>query len=545
MLPIIPIALLALQATPAAETSQFMEVTPQGAFVRTGQGSIGAQELGAKQQMVTSSRWQNLDGGLAWIGYGTDIGDNGGVVLASRGLNNEGVSLTTSFSSNELFFDDMLGSETPQVAVADRAPFAAAMEIHDMDPSSNYDYEATVHFYSTLGNGTPSWSYVFPRTLNYFGGGVAVSDDAKIVLAWKADPNTGNLLIEAFDQLGNMVSSGTLNDGSNFHARQARLSSDGSRAYFFIGTSAYIYDVFAASQIHSHYIGASFDSHAFSGDGKTFAYGTFGSLSVYRDSGAGWSHVHTQSMGGGYVARLDLDADGNRLGYLNQQYSPAMDRIDVGMIDLDTNTLMWSDSMSAAGTAYQMAASGIELNDDGDVLVGCSWGDSLNATPEAFAYDEAGNMTASIDLPGSAFGVGVGPDGEVAAAGSKAVHANTFGNGGATTCFDTFEQNFHLDGVTQQGNIVSLMYLVTPNYATMGFSAGLSPSPTVLGVFDIDLNALLHSQTFMVPPGSGVVPVSVPTAPSLAGQTVHIQGYQTYGPGNHVMTVKASTRIYP
>lgn len=545
MLTFLPLALFALQAAPPAQTSEYLEVTPQGAFVRTGQGPIGAHDLGSKHQMVTGSRWEIGDGGLAWIGYGTDIGDNGGVVMASRGLNNEGVTVWTSFSQDELFADDMLDSQTPQVAVADRAPFAASMEIQDMDPSANYDYEASVDFYSTLGDGTAEWSYVFPRTLNYFGGGVAISNDAKIVVAWKADPNTGDLLIEAFDQLGNSVSSGTLNDGASFHARQARLSDDGSRAYFFIGTSAYIYDVFAGAQIHSHYIGASFDSHAFSGDGKTFAYGTFGSLRVYRDNGAGWSLHHTQSMSGGYVARLDLDADGNRLGYLNQQYSPAMDRIDVGMIDLDTNTLMFNDGLSAPGTSFQLAASGIELNDDGDVLVGCSWGDSLNTTPEAFAYDDAGNMTASIDLGGSAFGISVGPDGEVAAAGSKAVHANTFGNGGAITCFDPFEQNFHLDGVTRQGNIVNLMYLVTPNYATMGFSAGLAPSPTPLGVFDIDLNALLHQQTFPVPPGSGVVPMAVPTNPALAGQDVHIQGYQTYGPGNNVMTVKASTRIYP
>jgi len=364
-------------------------------------------------------------------------------------------------------------------------------------------------------------------------------------LSWKADPNTGNLLIEAFDLGGNSISSGTLNDGSNFHARQARMSSDGRRAYFFIGTSAYIYDVFAGTQIHSHYIGASFDSHAFSGDGNTFAYGTFGSLRVYRDIAGSWTHLHTESTGSGYVARLDLDADGNRLAYINQQYSPAMDRIDVGMIDLDTNTLMWTDGISAAGTSFQLSASGIEIDNDGERVVGCSWGDSLNATPEAFAYDDAGNMTASIDLPGSAFGVSIAPDGEVAAAGCKAVHANTWGNGGAVTCFDTFDQNFHLDGVTRLGDIVSLMYLVVPNSATMGFSTGLAPSPTPLGVFDIDLSALLTSQTFWVPPGSGVVPITVPNNPGLAGQAVHIQGYQTYGPGNHVMTVKASTRIYP
>jgi hypothetical protein len=544
MLNLLPLALFALQAAPPAQTNQFMEVTPQGAFVRDGQGQIGSQSLGSKHSVVTASRWQNLDGGAAWIGYGTDIGDNGGVVMASRGLNAEGVSVATSFSPDELFFDDMNGAETPQVAIADRSHYAVSMEVQDIDPSSVYEFEATVALYDTMGSGTPSWTYTYPTTQNYYGGGVAIAADAKVVLAWKADPNTGNLLIEAFDLGGNPISSGTLNDGSNFHARQARMSDDGRRAYFFIGTSAYIYDVFAATQIHSHYIGASFDSHAFSGDGNTFAYGTFGSLSVYRETGGSWNHLHTESTGSGFVSRLDLDADGNRLAYINQQYSPAYDRVDVGMIDLDSNTLMWTDTLSAPGTSDQLSASGIEIDNDGERMVGCTWGDSLNATPEAFAYDDAGNMTASIDLPGSAFGVAIGPDGEVGAAGCKGVHANTWGNGGAITCFDTFDQNFHLDGVTRLGDTVSLMYLVVPNSATMGFSMGLAPSPTPLGVFDIDLSALLATQTFWVPPGSGVVPLVVPNNPGLAGQEVHIQGYQTYGPGNHVMTVKASTRIY-
>jgi hypothetical protein len=546
MLPLIPLLLCSAQSAPDPQSRDFMEVTPEGAFLRSELNQNGIEGLGSRQNMVTSPRWQNLDGGLAWIGYDTDIGDNGGQLIASRGLNNEGVVVYTSHSPTELFFHDTLNSENPYVAMADRAPVGVAMEVFDIDPGSTYEFEATVSVFDTTGGGTPDWTYTYPTTQNYYGGGVAVSDDAKIIVAWKADPNSGKLLIEAFDRAGNAVSSGTLNDGTNFHARQARLSDDGSRAYFFIGTTAYIYDVFGATMIHSHSIGASFDSHAFSGDGHSFAYGSFGYLRVYQEQAGSWVNVHSENFSGStYVARLDLDADGSRLGYLVQKYSPAYDVVDVGMIDVPSNTLLWTDTLTAPGTAFQLVASGVEVDDDGEYLAGSTWGDSLNTTPEAFAYDEAGNQTAAIDLPGSAFSVAISPDGEVGVAGSKGVHANTFGNGGAITCFDTFEQNFHVDGVVRSGMSVNLMYGNSPLTATMGFSTNLAPSPTALGVFDIDLSALLASPTFPVPPGSGVVPLNVPANPGLIGVAVHVQGYTNDGAGNLTMTVKASTRVLP
>jgi hypothetical protein len=535
----------AIQIATPQNSSRVMEVTPDGAFVRLADRATAPSSGSGRPAAVNSPRWQVADGGAAWIGGAVDIGDHGGAIMTGRYLNAEGLALYSSQSDQALFDISTVGSEAPYVAMADRAPVAAALVVVDQGTGS-FDFEATLSVYDTTGSGTSDWTYTFPRTLNYFGGGVAVSDQAEVVLAWKADPNTGNLLIEAFDRNGVAISSGSLNDGVNFHARQARLSDDGARAYFFVGTTAFIWDVNTASVIHSQSIGASFDSHAFSGDGKSFAYGNFGFLRVVQEQGANWVQVHSESFASGtYVAYLDLNQDGSRLGFQVQRYTPAYDKIEIGMIDVPASSLMWTDSLTAPGTSFQLVCAGVELDDAGEILAGVSWGDSLNQTPECFAYDQSGLQTAALDLAGSAFSIALAPDGEVAVTGSKGVHANTFGNGGAITTFDPFEQNFHLEGVARAGNVMNMAFLNSPVLASIGFSKNLTPSSTPIGDFDIDLANLWTSATFPVPPGSGVVLLTVPPSAGLIGMAVHVQGYTGDGLGNRQITVKASTRILP
>ncbi len=547
MIPLLPFLLLAAQGSDAVQSRQVLEVDADGARVvlETQQGPFTQADGFVPQgTAVTTPRWQMVDGGLAWIGGPVDLGDNGATLIAGRYLNNEGVSVHAATSADELFFHDTLGSEGPYTAIADRAPVAASLVVVDMDPSSNYDFEATLSVFGTEGAGGSDWTYVFPRTLNYFGGGVAISDDGQTILAWKADPNIGQLRVEAFDRNGISLSSGLVAAGSSFHARQARLSDDGSRAYLFVGTVAHIYDVASATVIHTHNIGASFDSHAFAGDGRSFAYGYFGYLRVYSEAGGNWSLAHTENFAGGtYVGWLDLDADGDRLAYQVQRYTPAYDHNEIGMVDVPTSTLLWSDSLDAPGTSFQLVCSGVELNDAGTRLAGCSWGDSLNMTPEGYAYDDAGNLTASLDLGGSAFSVAMAPDGEVWATGTKAVHANTFGNGGAVTVCDTEEQALHIVGVPRSGATVQLQIAAGPSTATVGFSSGLAPSSTAIGVFDIDLGALLGQISVPVPPGGYDQPLNVPPNPGLIGTAVHVQGYTTGGGGGAVITNKVSARI--
>src|SRR5690606_11601278 len=90
-------------------------------------------------------------------------------------------------------------------------------------------------------------------------------------------------------------------------------------------------------------------------------------------------------------------------------------------------------------------------------MVAATWGDSFNATPEVVAYNRAGEQTAAIDARGSAFGVDIDPDGDVAASVHKGVHANDFGNGGDIIAFDAYEQTLHVVGYPQQGGSIDLV----------------------------------------------------------------------------------------
>ncbi|MDP7559716.1 MAG: hypothetical protein QF745_04170, partial [Planctomycetota bacterium] len=175
--------------------------------LRDASGSIVALSAGGSIRGVNSTRWQQNDSGLSWIVKNVASGDSGASVMAGKGLNNEAVTLCASGSEISLFESSTLGSEYPYVAIADRALVGAAMVVTDMDPSSSgIDYEGVLNVWDTTGNGTPNWSYTFPRTLNHYGGGVEISDDGSIIFAWKGNPNTNTCLVRVFNRAGNLIS---------------------------------------------------------------------------------------------------------------------------------------------------------------------------------------------------------------------------------------------------------------------------------------------------------------------------------------------------
>ncbi len=538
------------------QISQEIEVTPEGArLIQTYSDDGILYETTPSDGYVSpatvfSERWEETDGGLAWICDQIAVGDNGAMAMAGKYLNNEAFTMYMAGDATPVWNYDTLGSERTYVGMADRASNSAALTIVDMDPDPGiYDFVGTLDAFDNTGNGTPNWSYTFPGTENYFGGGVALSDDGKIIVAWKANPITETLLVEAFDSNGNSISSGevsTENAGTTyFNARQARLSDDGRRAYFFIGVEAIIYDVFDAAVLYEHYIGASFDSHAFSGDGNSFAYGSFGYYRVYNESAPGtWSQVASQSFSGStYVARLALNQDGSRVGYMVQQYSPAYDHIEVGMYDVANSTAMFDTAYDAPGTIYQLVCAGIELDDAGDYLAACSWGDSLNATPEAFAYDASGSVTCELDLGGSAFTIGFDADGDVFATGSKGVHANEMGSGGAVTVSDANDQTLHVTGYPTVGGSLTIEVADVGTEVKIAACNSLGSTVTPFGITEVDLGTLMQVLgPYTIPTGGLSLSVNVPSNPALAGNDVHLQGLITGG-SSPILTNKVSLRI--
>jgi hypothetical protein len=373
---------------------------------------------------------------------------------------------------------------------------------------------------------------------------VAVSDNGNRIVA-AASNTTGFLHVRVWDRSGAALGSWDIAAAANL--RYGAIDDAGERLYaaLYNGT-ALIYDLNTGALLHTQNIGASFDSHAISGDGKTIAYGTFSGIYVVQETSPGvWSQVAFRSNpSASYTGRVALNQDGSRAGFAMQRYSPAADYFEAGILDVSTGSDLNLQVFSAPGSAYQLNPSGLAMSDAGDVMVGGSWGDSLNATPEVFSMDDQGNLLGSVDLPGSVFAIDMDADGDVVLAGSKAVHANTFGNGGAMTCIDAADQTLHMSGYPQQGGFLNVESPAGANALTFSVTTSLGNSMTPFGMSELDISTeLTRMGPNTIPTGGMSIPLSIPTRASLAGLLIHVQGVR-FGAINE-LTNKVSIRLLP
>ena len=373
---------------------------------------------------------------------------------------------------------------------------------------------------------------------------IGVSDDGSRIVA-AASNASGLLHLRVWDRSG--LSLGSWDVPAAGHLRFGAIDDTGTRLYaaLYNGT-AVVYDLNSGAALTTIAIGASFDAHAISGDGKTVAYGTFSGLFVRREITPGvWSQVAFRANpGASYTGRAALNQDGSRAGFGVQRYSPSSDHIEIGIMDVSTGLDLNSQMFDAPGTAYQLISSGLAMSDAGDVLAGCSWGDSMSATPEVFSMDDQGNLLSSIHLGGSAFSVDLDADGDVILAGSKAVHANTFGNGGALTCIDGAEQTLHLLGYPQLGGSLSVESPAGANTLLFSVAAALGSSVTPFGITEIDLGTeITRFGPNTIPLGGLSMPLTIPVRSGLLGMLVHVQGLR-FGSTDD-LTNKISLRLLP
>ncbi len=538
---------LLLLATPAqqpAQSSQRLEVRPEGAFWIAASGNGPApHSLSGPASVQTAPRWENNHAGLAWIGMSAAAGDNGALLAGGKELNNEAASFYAGGSGIPLFSVGLLGAEKVRVAASARSPLAATL-VHTSVAANNY--QATASAYDTTGSGTPLWTHVFPAGGGVIAGEVMVNESGTRVVAVSGSVLAAVNMIRVFDAAGALLTS--VDSPTAAYVRQARLSADGGRLYLglYNGT-VQIWNTVSGALLLTWNIGSTFDSHSLSGDGATFAYGDFGGLHVVRETSPGaWNQIAflPVSAGGQYLATADLDADGSHAAFQQQRYTPAYDHIEVGLFDVAANAAVWSGAHNAPGTIWQLVCSGVQISEDGSEVVGCSWGDSLNATPEVFGYDAAGNLAMSLHTPGSAFALALDEDGDVAIVGTKAVHANVSGNGGSLFCIEPYEPTLRLLGVPQLGGTLTLTTPDGANSAGFGFCAQLGASSTPYGTMEVLLSSLIASLgPVPVPPGGLVLNLSVPVSPALAGIAVHVQGVRFAAGGT--ITNKVSLRILP
>lgn len=542
---LIPLLLspLTLAAPLQAQDTQVtrLEVTAQGVFeVHPQMAPVGT--AGSTSTLVATPRWQEDDLGLAWIANHVAIGDHGAAMAGGKELNNESVAVYGTGSGTPIFDSSVLGANNVRVAMASEAPMAAALVTSDIGGGV---FQSTVHAYDTTGTGTPLFSVTLPATGNVIAGQVAVSADGTQVTAVVSNAS-GVQHLRAFDATGAVTASHDLPLTANI--RYAAIDDTGKRIYLGLyNGSCEIYEVATGALAHSQALGGSFDSHAFSADGTTFAYGNFSGLYVVRETTPGvWTQVASRFHAGGqYLGRCALSADGNTAAFAVQRYTPAYDHLEYGMLDVNTGADLFVSNVDAPGTIYQLVTSGCSVDADGTTGAFGSWGDSLGATPTIMAFDRSGTQTAAVTTPGSVFSIGIDQDGDVIAAGSKAVHANTFGNGGSTWCVDAYDQDLHVLGTAQVAGTLSLESPAGATSLTLGVSSGLATSTTPFGIAEIDLGSMLATVGPLAVGAGGLVqPLAIPNNPALAGTEVHFQAIRVVG-GVSGLTNKVSVRMLP
>jgi hypothetical protein len=176
-----------------------------------------------------------------------------------------------------------------------------------------------------------------------------------------------------------------------------------------------------------------------SGDGNVLVLGGF-SFHVYRRTNTG-TYLYPQIINfttptswfgwGSAVSR-----DGSTVAVMSHDYGSGYLNTNTRIWDVASGAMLGQFPTSGSGS-LQGSIAGAALSDNGQVLAVASWGTQDQSHPEVMVFDRGVKLIGGIDFPGSAFDVDVTGDGRYVLAGSKAVHANTMGNGGNTAVFDT------------------------------------------------------------------------------------------------------------
>lgn len=538
MIPTLAICLLALQApgqVPSQATVQ--EVRPEGVFLVAANGPTTSPGTAA---VVTSPRWQQDDGGLAWIAANVAMGDSGAAMVVGKELNNESVACYGTGSASPIFDASVLDANNVRVAMASRSTTVAALATYD---TGGGVWQSTLQTFSSFADGTPLATINLPTTGNVIAGMVGVSEHGDRIVAAVSNAS-GQQHIRVFAPDGSSFASYDVPASANI--RFGAIDAYAQRLYLglYNGTCE-IYDLNTGTLQHSQSLGGTFDSHAFSADGSTFAYGNFSGLFVVRETLPGvWTQIASRLHAGSqFLGPCALSADGNTAAFEVQRYSPAYDHIEVGMLDVATSTDLFSVSLDAPGTAYQLSASSCDISADGETAAFGTWGDEFSLTPTLQAYNRTGVQTMAYTTPGSVYSVAIDADGDVLAAGSKAVHANTFGSGGTAWCLDTYEQTLHILGDAQVGGSLEM---TSPSGATqilLALAASLGQSPTAFGVSELDLGTSLATLgPFPVGAGGALETLPLPPSPGLHGMAVHFQGLRIAATAE--LTNKVSLRLY-
>ena len=428
-----PTVAFAQHAASASGGGQRLIVTHDGAFVESAPGVTQASG-GSTSMQPSGVIWTHPDGGLLWIGSAVSMGNHGSEVFTEYDLNNQRAELFSAFDTNP---PTALWTDFSGVGATDHhAASADGSNVHISLHTFNQGQPTATCILSkfTSLSGTPDWTYTFPIAAN--GSNCAISRDGLTIVAVASDPTTSSVGIAVFSPATNVpVSYTTLPlGGATNGVRGFDLSADGKTLYLSAAgnpVNAYIFDVPLATVVFSTFIGASFDSHAISGDGSVFAFGNFGSMKVFERTGTTYTNTYTRSLGGpNYCANIDISDDSKTIAYGFTFYN-TYQQVQVEALDVPTHTVTMTDIVSSTNPALQNIVSGVSISADGQRFGVGLWGDGSGPLAEVRLYAKNQNApVGTLNLAGSVFGIAISADGQRVVTGSKSVHANALGNGG-------------------------------------------------------------------------------------------------------------------
>ncbi len=526
-------ATLATQSStsqPAQATA--LEITAEGAFLHRSRSELEVELAGTQGLTAAGSLWTHTSGVANWIPLAVSIGDLGGQVFAQYSLNNEAAELFSSYDSNPptaLWTNNTpFGLEFSQVDSASGSDVHVAMH-QEVLGGNNLTRQAVVRRFDSSSS-TPAWTYTFAPIINA-GSKVAVSRDGSTIVAAILNDNTMSMEIAVFGaNSATPLSYTVLAPGSSSTLRGWDLSADGSTLYFTQGTVAHIFDVATTSVVFTTNIGGSFDSHAISGDGSVFAFGHFNWMKVWEKSGGSYTNTITKTLGGQvFCARIDISDDSSTVAYGWYFYNPGL-TVQVNALDVATDTVTMSEQVSGVG-GFQNLISDISCSADGSRFAVGMWGDEGNQAEEVRIYSSTQDAPiATVNLPGSVFKLDMSADGQRVVAGSKAVHANTMGNGGQVDLVDSGDQDFAVRGVPSVGATVNFEIHGTPGVPAFLIAAPLPEDPPVtfpsLGTLYVKRSALTIYPLGPVPAGGVLTaPFSLPSGAGLIGTPQYFQAF--------------------
>jgi hypothetical protein len=410
---------LAAAGTAAAQSSDTARVrtTRSGTFLVHGApGLPGFDSPGADGVLWTYDdataipQSLSLSGGesLAWVG---------------QTLNSERLQVFRLPGDGQPFNEWPAGADSPALVSA----------ANDIDRAVFVDKNAgpfSLHA-RTSGQDADLWSVEFDAKFNGFGG-AKISRDGSTAAALLVDGNAGQSTLYVYN-----AATGDSIQRVEFtgYGGWVELTADGSLAFVTLGQDGIVIDVATGEEkFHTSANGAG-GRFNISANGDVLVLGSF-DLRVFVRDGETWTSAFTYNAPTSWFGwGSAVSADGSTVGVISHDYGANYLKTTTRTFDVASHALLGQYDTSGSGQ-FQDAASGGAMSDDGSRLAVSSWGTENNAHPEVMVFDRQCNLVDSIDTAGSVFSLDVTGSGHYVMSGNKAVHANTFGNGGTVTLLD-------------------------------------------------------------------------------------------------------------